>query len=366
MSLNGKGFFTWKIPACEKGSPAGIAAAARTANLDYLLIKIADGPNAYNGTWGQSTDLNGPVIQALRSQGVQAWGWHYVYGDNPIDEARIAIQKIRQFNLDGYVIDAEAQYETQTKRAAARRFMAELRSALPNIPIALSSYRYPSLHAQLPWAEFLEFCDYVMPQVYWMQAHNPGTQLIKTVREFQSLTPQRPVIPTGAAFREHGWQPTASEVVEFMQTAKKLNLSSVNFWEWSDARSDGMPGIWEAIRDFAWSGAPPDMCQKFIDALNTGSVDTVISLYNPSAVHINAVRTAAGIDALRAWYTTLFNQYLPGGKFKLTGFAGTGASRHFTWTAISSRGKVENGNDTLGLANDKIAYHYTFFTVTNP
>ena len=104
----------------------------------------------------------------------------------------------------------------------------------------------------------------------------------------------------------------------------------------------------------------------YIDSLNTGNVETVVSLYNPSAVHINAARTAAGIDALRAWYTTVFNQYLPGAKFKLTGFSGTGASRHFTWTATSSRGKVENGNDTLGLANNKIAYHYTFFTVSNP
>lgn len=363
MVLNGKGFFTWKIPNCEGGNPAAIAAAAKAASLDYLLVKVADGISAYNGNWGASTDYNTPVIQALRTQGIQVWGWHYVYGDNPLGEARVAIQRIKQFNLDGYVIDAETQYETQSKRQAARRFMQELRSALPDLPLALSSFRYPSVHAQLPWDEFLAHCDYVMPQVYWIHAHNPGLQLTKTLREFQSLSPQRPIIPTGAAFREHGWQPSIGEVNEFLSAAKKHNLSAVNFWEWSDARSTTLPGVWEAISKFAWNGVstPQDICQKYIDALNTGSVDTVVAMYSATAIHINSVRTAAGIDALRTWYATLLNQYLPGAKFKLTSFSGVGPTRHFTWTATSSQGSVENGNDTLGIVNDKIAYHYTFF-----
>jgi hypothetical protein len=75
-----------------------------------------------------------------------------------LEEARIAIQRVRQFNLDGYVIDAEKQYETSTKRPAAQRFMEEVRSALPGLPVALSSFRYPSMHSQLPWKEFLEKC----------------------------------------------------------------------------------------------------------------------------------------------------------------------------------------------------------------
>ncbi len=367
MSLSGKGFFLWKIPDCEGGNPAAIAAAAKAADLDYLLIKIADGTIAYNGNWGLAKDLTSPLVQAARAHGLQAWGWHYVYGDNPIDEARIAIQRVKEFSLDGYVIDAEKQFETQSKHAAAKRFMAELRSALPSLPVALSSFRYPSMHSQFPWDEFLSQCDLVMPQVYWMKAHNAGVQLSKTVREFQTRSPQRPVIPTGAAFREAGWQPSAGEVEEFLKTAKQLNLDSVNFWEWSDARSGKLPGVWEAIRDFAWKSAPApaDISQRLIDALNSGDVENIVSLYTPGAVHVNSARTASGLDPLRAWYSNLFNQYLPGGKYKLTSYSGVGASRHFTWTAAASRGRVENGNDTLGLMDGKIAYHYTFFTVTN-
>jgi len=55
---------------------------------------------------------------------------------------------------------------------------------------------------------------------------------------------------------------------------------------------------------------------------------------------------------------------LPNATFELTGYSGTGNSRHLTWTATSSAGQVTNGNDTFGLMNGKIGYHYTFFTVS--
>jgi len=44
--------------------------------------------------------------------------------------------------------------------------------------------------------------------------------------------------------------------------------------------------------------------------------------------------------------------------------SGTGNTRHFTWTATSSKGKVTNGNDTLGILDGKIVYHYSYYTVT--
>lgn len=366
MILQGKGFFTWKIPKCENGNPNAIADLAQSAGLTHVLVKIADGSSAYFGEISSTVDLVPALVQALRARSIQVWGWQYVYGDNPIGEARIAIQRSQAFHLDGLVIDAEGHYKQPGKKDAAVRYMKELRTGLPTLPLALSSYRYPSLHPQLPWKEFLEKCDFNMPQVYWMQAHNPAEQLTRTVREFQALTPLRPIIPTGAAFREYGWQSTASEAVDFLRMARALNLSGANFWEWSDARSGNLPGVWEAIRDFSWSGplVSQDICQKFVDALNARDENKMSELYMPTAVHVTAARTIQGLEAIRNWYRNYFTQILPNAKFRLTGFSGTGSSRHFTWTATSSLGSVNNGNDTLGLINDKIAYQYTFFTIS--
>jgi len=365
MSVEGKGFFTWKIPNCEHGDAGLIADRAQEAGLTHLVLKIADGTMIYHGNWADPKDYTTPVVNALRAHGIKVWGWHYVYGDNATGEANVAIARIRQYNLDGYVIDAEKEYKASGKKSSAKRFMTQLRSACPTLTIALSSYRYPSLHPQIPWAEFLEQCDLIMPQVYWLKAHNPGDQLAKCVREFQTRKPALPVVPTGAAFREYGWKPTDNEVVDFVNKAKELNLSAVNFWEWSDARSGNLPGVWDVIQKYNWSEGriPRDISEFLIDAMNTHDINKILEMYTPAAVHINSTSTIQGLEALRAWYTQMFTEILPNGRFKLGSYSGKGGSRHFTWTATSDKGFVGNGNDTLGLSHGKINYHYSFFTV---
>jgi hypothetical protein len=366
MTLQGKGFFTWWLVNVEKGNVQAIASLAKAADLTHVLIKVADGPVIYNVDRVTGYDHALAAAQALRAQGIKVWAWHYVYGDNPDGEASMAIRRCHQIQADGYVINAEQEYKRSGMRDRARRFMSLLRTSLPNLPMALSSYRYPSLHPELPWREFLNGVDISMPQVYWMKATNPAQQLIRTVREYQAMTPLRPIVPTGAAFREHGWQPSVAEVLEFLNTAKSLNLQAVNFWEWSNARSGNLPGVWEAIRDYAWYGEPrpADIAERYMAALNARDVSQILALYAPAAVHITATRTIQGTTALHAWYNNFLNQLLPNANFTLTGYSGSGTSRHLTWTATSSRGKVLNGSDTLGISEDRIVYHYTFFSIS--
>ncbi len=370
MTLKGKGFYIWKIPNCEGGDAHQIAVQAKKSGFSHVLIKVANGIYSYNYDWNRKIDLVPPVAQALRAVGIEVWGWHYVYGDQPSAEARIAVRRVKELNLDGYVINAEAQYKEPGKKSAATQFMRALRAGLGNsIPVGLTSYRYPSLHP-LPWNEFLEKCDYNMPQVYWIHAHNPGAQLARTLNEFEStrIKYRRPIIPIGAAFREHGWEPTKNEVLEFIDTARSLNLSAVNFWEWDSCRSALTPRdeIWNAIATYDWevgTEIPKDITERYIDALNTHDVEQVLKLYTDRAVHVTSARTVFGKSEIAAWYTTLFNQLLPNATYSRTGFAGSGNSRHLTWNAKSIQRAVLNGNDTLGLSDDKITYHYSFFTV---
>jgi hypothetical protein len=367
MTFRGKGFFTWKLTLAEGGNPAQIAATAKNAGLSHVVIKIADGKYPYHGVYDNPRDYVTPTIDGLRRAGIQVWGWHYVYGADPIGEAEIAIRRVKQYNLDLYAIDAEKEYKAPGMGYAARRFMSHLRSALPDLPIALCSYRYPSLHPQLPWKEFLDKCDYSMPQVYWQARHDPAYQLERCYREYQTRVPSRPLIPVGAAFSEHGWQSTAEDVQVFLQKAQELNLSSVTFWEWTDARSGLLPGVWEAIANTHWPGDPvePNMGEKLIAALNAHDTAALTNLYLPTSVHITSGRTVQGGPSIHDWYTELLNKTLPQATFKLSGFAGSiGSIHHMTWTADSPAGRVDNGKDTIGLLGGKIAYHYSFFTVT--
>lgn len=365
MPLQGKGYFIWRIWACENGDVNVIANLAQQARFSHILIKVADGTYSYNIY--NNVDLVPPLIQALKHKGIQCWGWHYLYGDDPVGEANMAIQRISQLGLDGYALDVEGEFEQSGKNVAARNFMNRLRNAYPKLPIALCSFRFPSLHPQVPWSTFLQQCDYNMPQVYWEQAHNPAEQLTRCVQEFQALSPVRPIIPVGAAYRSGSWSASPAEVLEFLLAAQSLNLSAANFWEWVNTRKY-LPEVWNTIRDYDWANAPPigDISEQLIYALNTHDADKVTVLYLTDAVHVNAARTVQGLTAIQAWYNTLLNSLLPNATFIHTGYSGSASTRWFTWRATSNKGNVENGSDTLGLYNGKIAYHYTSFTITPP
>jgi hypothetical protein len=365
MTLQGKGYFIWRIPYCENGNVGAIVNLAQQSGFTHIMLKVADGAYRYNLD-SQGTDLVPALVRALHDKGILVWGWHYLYGNYPINEAEIAIQRIKQLDLDGYALDVEAEYKAEGKEAAARTFMNRLRSSCPHLPVALCSYRYPSYHPQVPWEAFLEKCDYNMPQVYWEQSHNPGEQLARTVSEFQSISPFRPIIPVGSAYINGGWAPTLTDVLQFLQTAKNLSLSAANFWEWSNTRKN-LPEIWNMIREFPWSPVPvpPDITQNYIQALNTKKPDSVLNLYSSSAVHVSAAKTIQGLVDIRAWYQTLLTKILPNANFNHTAFAASGNYRHLTWTASSTNGYVFNGSDTFGIYNDRIAYHYTYFSVSS-
>jgi hypothetical protein len=365
MSIEGKGFFIWKVRDCEGGDPNKIVAAARASGFDHVLVKIADGQYAYNIDRKSNTDLLAPVVDALKTAGIAVWGWHYVYGYNPAAEAAIAVKRMTELGLEGYVIDAEVEYTQPGRVNAARTFMDRVRRGLPDLPLALSSYRFPSYHPQLPWKEFLDKVDYNMPQVYWEKSHNPEPNLRRSLREFEAKSPFRPVIPTGPAYIAGRWKPTVEDINQFIDTAKALNLKGTNFFSWDECRRD-LPPIWDAVATYQWHQpvVTPDIVDEYFAALNAHDSVRVNSLYLPDAVHVTFVRSVRGSEALRNWYDDLFIRLLPDSTFTLTSSGGKGNTRHFTWTAESPRGHVSNGNDTFGLLDGKIAYHYTFFHVT--
>ena len=241
MIPTGKGFFNWQIPRC--GGPQQIADVAALCGYKHMLVKIADGPDNFGIV--NNIDLAAKLIRALTANGIEAWGWQYIYLYDPQSEAVKAFDRIADTGVKGFVINAESQ--CKGKPSQAHDYCSALRARVnAGFPIGLSSYRFPSLHQELPWAEFRKICDFDMPQVYWMMAHNPGDQLRRCVTEFSRFDRKLPMVATGAAYREFGWQPTKNEVIEFMTVAKELGIG-FNFWEWYDALYILPVEIWEAI-----------------------------------------------------------------------------------------------------------------------
>jgi hypothetical protein len=251
----GKGWFIWQ----PVSNPVAAATAAHNAGVSHVLIKVCDGTVRYPFVSVHPVDPVPDMVSAFKTRGIAVFGWGYVYGNSPSGEANIAIARSTQLGLDGFVVNAEVEYKRPNMDTRARAYMAALRAGLGGFfPIGLSSYRFPTLHRELPWQEFLSIVDFAMPQVYWMKATNPAAQLRRSLQEYRALPVQRPIIPTGASFKEHGWQPRPAEVLAFLDAAQEAGLNGVNFWEWSLALRD-LPACWQVIADYPWfvQGEPP-------------------------------------------------------------------------------------------------------------
>lgn len=267
-TLRGKGMWIWQIDRllkriADQPGPADLnhrlAEMAARGGLTHVLVKIADGAMPFNlGPGG--TDRVRPLVEALRRAGVGVWGWQFVYGFVPhadparvVDvppelQAEVAIRRVEQFGLDGFVVNAEGSFKGQPGRAA--RYMERLRADLPDLPIGLSSYRFPKLHRSFPWGEFLAHCDLDMPQVYWFNTP-PAESLRRSLAEHAGLPHARPIFPTGAAYTmEGGVSATPEAIRAFLAAAgDTFGLAGANFFQWHSALDAGR---WDAIAAHPW------------------------------------------------------------------------------------------------------------------
>ena len=367
MILQGKGYFIQDLLECEGGDPASILAAAQAAGLSHVLVKIADGIRAA-GINRSGQDIAAPVVQTLHSAGIAVWGWHPIQGRNPAAEAAIAIARVQSLNLDGYVLEAKAAFKLPGMAAPARQFMETIHDTL-TVPVALSSYRFPDHHPQLPWSDLLKFCDLHMPQLYWEQAHNSVFQLIESMHQCDALPNARPYFPTGVTYGTSTWKPSSAELLAFMQAATALGLPGVNFFNWELCRTR-LPAIWSAIADFVWPipdpaaampaadpATPAPFLEQFLAALNSCDPQSVVAFYDTDASQVWADQIRSGAPAIQAGYAEFFNSMPIGLKFSLTRVQVENDAYIFAWLA----GPL-NGETTLVLKDGRIALDYTFIT----
>jgi len=246
------GFWIWKIKDIYRGDPLKIAAAAKAAGLHDVYIKVADGIYRYNRIVENGKvvgDRLPALVAALKALKIKVWGWHYVYGYAPEKEAQMSAKCIKDFGLDGFVVDAEAEFKQAGWGTRADRYFIALKEAgIGDCDLAYSSYRYPDYHPEFPWAVFEKHCQWNMPQVYWEKAHNPALQLQNSVRDFSGFANHLPILPVGPTYSVSGWVPTPGDIHAFIQEAIRLNIHKVSFFSWDEA--ERAPGTWEAVASY--------------------------------------------------------------------------------------------------------------------
>jgi hypothetical protein len=173
------------------------------------------------------------LFDGARERGLKIYPFHYSYSYTLSSEINAVTAAYNEYGGDGLVIDAEEEYKRVGTDVFALGLVTGLKVEIDK-PIGYSTYRYPSVHQDFPFAAFDEVCDFRSPQVYWEGAHNPAYQLERSYNEYKRMS-DKPYYPVGAAYEEHGWHPEPDDVDAFDEKAHELGLKSISWWRWDEA-----------------------------------------------------------------------------------------------------------------------------------
>ena len=307
--FTGNGMWIWYVNKSEGGNLDAIALRAKAAGMSTVFVKSAD-----RGTlWKQ---FSPQLVAALHARGLRVCAWQFVYGEDPLAEARAAVASIAA-GADCFVIDAETAYEG--RYAAAQRYIGALRTAIgPSYPIGFTSFPYVDYHPRLPYSVFLGpgGAQANMPQVYW-KAIGGSVDAVSAKTVANNRIYRAPLAPLGQSYDA----PSAADLRRFRAVWAGYGAGGLSWWSWQASSNASWAALSQATPPPA---ALPDPGWPALTKGSTG--DQVIWLQQHLAsadpsVALDGRFTAATQNALKAFQTA-------------RGLAPTGATDAATWQAL--------------------------------
>ena len=251
----GKGDWIWQMSTTEShlglaaGNVQGVINYETNMHMQWITVKCGDGGNIYPSAG--SPQFTADLVNRAHAAGLKIFGWAYAYGANVAGEIFIATNCLG-LGADGFIIDAESEYEVlASNAAAATAYCQGIRAAYPTRFLAHAPFPYISSHAGFPYVAFGIYCDAVMPQDYWGAIGiSPQTMVVnmnsKWITWQNSLTGSntnaiKPIIPIGQSYAPV----TGAEITAFMlalQTnspkACASGYNGVSFWDAQERTAD--------------------------------------------------------------------------------------------------------------------------------
>ncbi|HEY5977977.1 MAG TPA: peptidoglycan-binding domain-containing protein [Solirubrobacterales bacterium] len=226
-----QGMWIWYIDKSDGGSIPRIIARAKRYGIGTLYVKAGDA----NDTWSQ---FNPALVDQLHRGGLEVCSWQFVYGDNPIGEAKVGAESVRD-GADCLVIDAEGQYEG--KYASADRYIRALRARIgANFPLSLAAFPYVDYHPSFPYSVFfgVEGATYNQPQMYWKAIETSVRGVYEHTYLYNRIW-DHPLYPLGQTYGGAG----PKSIQRFRRFAKTFGGLEVSWWDWQETTSAG----WKAL-----------------------------------------------------------------------------------------------------------------------
>jgi hypothetical protein len=230
--------------------------------IEWLAIKAGTGAEDFPADQPQFTK---ELVDAAHAAGIKIFGYTRSNGKNVPGEIELAA-KIYNLGADGFILDAEAEWESSRLGDKGPELAVQLCSGIkerfPNKFLGHAPFPIISKHASFPYKEFGFYCDAVMPQAYWKSIGVTPTRMVEWMDEewdsWQSslrgkwIKAIKPLAPIG-----QGWSPTTNEIVtgeEITEFIAALNhdkhspspggYNGVSYWR-TDLHTKIM---WKAIR----------------------------------------------------------------------------------------------------------------------
>jgi len=232
--MNGLGFYIYMLEwdGGQLPAPSVTARILKDVGAKWVSIKVADRDGAYNQIGGNDKILR-EYVNAIKDQDIEVGGWHYIYPENPGPQGARAAERIEKLGLEHLVINAEKEWKNVTGAKRKVELYLDNLGAKKNFPVGLTTYRFPFLHAEFPYSQFLNrpAVTFNQPQVYWVGLHNPAEQLEISYDQYQEIT-NKPYLPIGSIYNWGDWLPTQDDVKEFMQACKDFSAYGFYSFDW--------------------------------------------------------------------------------------------------------------------------------------
>ncbi|WCK52461.1 S-layer homology domain-containing protein [Aneurinibacillus sp. Ricciae_BoGa-3] len=233
--FNGTFMFIWNAKNLDNGDVNAMIAQAKKLGVTGVIIKFANGSlkgdPVSQGYMAQFKKYAAP----FKAAGFQVGGWIYQYLTDVPGEVDACSQAI-QAGADFIVLDAEV--ELKGKGAQVAEFGQLLRSKYPDTLLALSSFAIADYHPEVPFAQYNNFVNAMMPQIYWDDMGWTVDKAFKaSIASYQKFG--KPIAPTGQSYSTA--QP--EDIARFVQLSQAAKFTNISWWDWEEANQGQLGAI---------------------------------------------------------------------------------------------------------------------------
>ncbi|MFY9484894.1 MAG: hypothetical protein WAP74_04790 [Patescibacteria group bacterium] len=178
--LHGLSVWIWILKDAEHGELGNVIKRCRDVRINAVLIKVNDGRQVItpegrcepvDDVQNASCQLTRELVNWFHSAGVAVHGWSMMYGGDCGKEIAFAVHALHTLGADGFVFDTEGFIKGKPKQAQeiCRGVREHIKtcSACTGKLLSFSPYRNPEAHRSLPYEVFEQYCDVMLPQVYY-------------------------------------------------------------------------------------------------------------------------------------------------------------------------------------------------------